>query len=348
MPTIPQQTELFLSAFYAPAETQRHLREALTSKFDLSAFLYLTQDNQEAVQRSRQYCQDHFVEIITCLDERYPSRLREIPDFPFVLYAKGNLNLLRKESMIAMVGTRKATPYYVQFTTDLARDLASYNIVVVSGLAAGIDAAAHRGALQSGLTIAVLGHGIDQVYPASNRMLYKEIELKGLLLTEFPPLHPADRWTFPLRNRIVAGLSVGVIVVESAVSGGSLITADQALAYNREVFAVPGRPGDEFSAGPNQLIQKGAKLIRYVQDILDELSWLSPLPKPKCDEPHYRLSDQEQAVLRSIGHEPIHIDDLQEKLDLPAAKLMSILSFLLLQNLIREISGKSFIKKDSK
>ncbi|MEK6557917.1 MAG: DNA-processing protein DprA, partial [Candidatus Margulisiibacteriota bacterium] len=340
-----QQSDLLLSAFYAPADIQRQLRSALVSGRDLSAYLYLTHDYTKFIQESRQYCMDHFVEILSYLDERYPSRLREIPDFPFILYAKGNLKLLEKDSMMGMVGTRKATLYYTQFATDLSRELANYNFVVVSGLAEGIDAAAHRGAMESGLTIAVLGHGIDRVYPASHRKLYKEIEAHGLLVTEFPPLHPADRWTFPLRNRIIAGLSVGVVVVESATSGGSLITADQALSYNREVFAVPGRPTDEFSAGPNLLIQKGAKLVRSIQDILDELTWLTPPSKLLPSEPHYVLSVQELEVLKHIGPEPIHIDTLQSKLSIPASQLMSSLSFLLLQNLIRELSGKYFVKK---
>ena len=235
--------------------------------------------------------------------------------------------------------TRKATLYYTQFATDLSRELANYNFVVVSGLAAGIDAAAHRGAMKSGLTIAVLGHGIDRVYPSSHRTLYKEIETNGLLVTEFPPLHPADRWTFPLRNRIIAGLSVGVIVVESAASGGSLITADQALSYNREVFAVPGRPGDEVSAGPNLLIQ------RQTRSVYPGYPWWTNLansPPNYLSGIHYALSVQELEVLNTLGL-TYYIDTLQSKLSIPASAHEQS-SFLLLQNLIRELSGKYFVK----
>ena len=338
-----QLADLFIAAFHAKQFDQRALRDALAEPvISLDPFYRLVAGLANTISETNAYCKDHNISIITCLDEGYPPLLRQIPDFPFVLYAKGHIDLLKQSTIIGVVGTRKSSDYYKEMAYNLGNQLSHYNIVTASGLAEGIDTAAHLGALESGQTIAVLGHGIDIVFPVSNRALFKEVEEKGLLLTEFPPHYPGSRWTFPLRNRIIAGLSRGIVVVESAVSGGSLITAEQALSYDREVFAFPGRPTDSNCMGTNKLIQSGAKLVLSIQDILDELNWLIPPSQAKHVGPTYSLSSDEQRVFDVLTSEAMSIDQLLGLTRLSTQVLMTILSFLQLQGIVREIPGKLF------
>lgn len=299
---------------------------------------------QEDIKRIKRYCQLNSVQIITLLDREYPEQLVQIADPPILLYAKGRVELLKKANAIGVVGSRKATRSGIMVCEKISSQLAEYGIVVISGLASGIDASAHRGTLNvGGDTIAVLGTGIETMYPFSNRDLYKEIFAKGLVVTEYAPETEFFKAAFPLRNRIIAGLSKGVLVVESAKKGGSLITAQCALDYNREIFAVPGRITDKMSSGTNVLIQQGAKMVLSVEDIASELNWLIPPKKQKVNI-KYKLSKEENSVLQHLGLEPIYIDILQQKTGLKISKISTILSFLELQDIVCSLPGKFYIK----
>ena len=211
-------------------------------------------------------------ELIALPDARYPARLREIFDPPVALFVRGRAELL-DSLMLGVVGTRRPTPYGVAVTERLSEDLAHAGLTIASGMARGIDTAAHRGALAaSGSTIAVLGCGVDLVYPAENRKLAAEIAEKGLLISEFPMSSPAFPQNFPIRNRIISGMSLGVLVVEGAQYSGSSITARLALEQGREVFAVPGSIVPKMSWGPNLLIKQGAKLVQDWNDVVVELA----------------------------------------------------------------------------
>jgi DNA processing protein len=306
-------------------------------------FSQYTYIHKEEIAKIETYCDQHNVSIITIADKAYSKQLRQINDPPLVLYAKGDVSLLNQDSSIAIVGTRKATMYGKRVAEEYAQKLSLNNIVVVSGLALGIDASAHKGALQGGKTIAVLGTGIEKIYPISNKKLYKDIYEKGLVVTEFSPDYPVSRSNFPRRNRIIAGLSKGVLVVESKEWGGSLITAELALQYDRDVFAIPGRMTDEQSKGANRLIQQGAKLVLSVDDIVDEMNWLISPKKVKV-EMEFKLNEEERHVFDSLSMEPIHMDSICEKTGYSAPKVMTILSFLELQGAAKQMPGKLYIK----
>ncbi len=210
-------------------------------------------------------------QLLTMQDRHYPQRLREIFDPPLILFALGNLELLRSPS-IAVVGTRRPSPYGMAATERLTADLARAGLTIVSGMARGIDTAAHKAALaEAGDTIAVFGCGVDILYPADNRKLYSDIAKKGLLLSEFPMGAPAFPQNFPIRNRIVSGISLGVLIIEGAQHSGSSITAKLAMDQGRDVFAVPGNITSKMSWGPNLLIKQGAKLVQEWSDITNEL-----------------------------------------------------------------------------
>lgn len=214
------------------------------------------------------------VKIITCEDEEYPYNLKQIEDCPPVLYALGNVELLKNNNMLAVVGSRNASISARRFAKEISSDLSKRNITIVSGMARGIDAAAHTGALAAGgNTIAVLGTGIDVVYPSENQKLYEELAEQGLILSEYPFHTKPQASNFPRRNRIVSGLSKGVLVLEAGVQSGSLITAHQALEQGREVYAVPGAPYDGRSAGCNKLIKEGAVLIESARDIVENFNF---------------------------------------------------------------------------
>ena len=296
-------------------------------------------------------------ELVTWADSRFPRMLKEIFEPPVLLYARGDLSLL-SEACLAIVGSRKPTPYGTAVAERLASDLASRGVVIVSGLARGIDTAAHRGALAGGgKTIAVLGCGLDQCYPSENRKLKAEIERKGLVLSEFPLGSFAAPQNFPIRNRIISGLSLGVAVVEAAQYSGSLITARLALEQNREVFAVPGAVTNKNSWGPNTLIKQGAKLIQDWKDVVEELPaavrhrlLAAALSESGTESVaslfSETLSELEQVLHRALTvEEPTHIDALL--VALPKYSSPEILAALLeleLKGRVRQLPGKNFVK----
>ena len=244
-------------------------------------------------------------ELIAFSDPRYPEILRQIFDPPVVLYAKGNTELLAASSL-AIVGARKPTPYGLAVAERMAADLATRGLVIVSGMARGIDTAAHRGAMAGGKTIAVLGCGIDLCYPSENKRLKAQIEKDGLVISEFPMGGFAAPQNFPIRNRVISGLSLGVLVVEAAQYSGSLITARMAMEQDREVFCVPGNITNKFSWGPNTLIKQGAKLVQDWKDVIEELP--AAVRQRLQAQPESESSGPGAASLFSEGLGPVEKD----------------------------------------
>lgn len=286
--------------------------------------------------------------ILTLKDDDYPRRLKDIYDPPALLYVKGDLKG-EDELAIAIVGSRKTSPYGRWFTGKISQDLARHGITIVSGLARGIDSVAHQGALQvGGRTIAVLGCGIDVVYPSENRNLFYQITEHGAVLSEFPMGSPPEGGHFPKRNRIISGLSIGVVIVQASTGSGSLITAGYALDQGREVFAVPGNVGAEGSRGTNQLIKDGAKLVESSEDILEEI-----LPQWKregevvlrAEPPGCHLATEEKALYELLGETPLHIDAIIRESHLDPGKVSSLLLTLELKGLICQWPGKCFSRK---
>lgn len=254
--------------------------------------------------------------FVSLWDADFPTLLREIPDPPLWLFYRGDLGLCHRPC-IGVVGTRKPSPYGRSACQYLTRELALSGLVIVSGAASGIDAEAHQTALAAGAgTIAVLGCGIDLVYPARHLPLYRQIASRGLLLSEYPPGMEARNWTFPERNRLISGLSLGVLVVEAAERSGSLITADCALEQGRDVFAVPGSIFQESSKGTLHLLKQGAKIVTNVTDILEEYPALT-LPDRETSKEKQLLANLtagERLLLELIGHDPVHWDELYARL----------------------------------
>ena len=281
-------------------------------------------------------------------DPHYPEPLRQIDESPKTLWYQGDLSLLSGEKMIAIVGARECSPYGHEVAFQLAKDLVKAGVTVVSGLALGIDTAAHHGALAGGgQTIAVLGCGLDIPYPERNLDLKQEIAEKGLVVSEFSPGMGASRWTFPRRNRIISGLCRGVVVVEAGIKSGSLITAEWALQQGREVFAVPGPVSSPSSQGTHHLIQNGAKLITGVGDILEELSWsqksdLQKMENQKVDLKELQGTHEEKQVLTLLAAGPRNMDELIDEVGFPVQTMSEILMSLELDGKVKSLPGSRF------
>ncbi len=286
------------------------------------------------------------VHLLPFIDPRFPRCLGEIHDAPALLYLRGDLTVFNKPA-VAVIGSRAATAYGKRISRILARELARAGVVVVSGLAAGVDGNAHQGCLEGGAaTIGVLGCGVDVIYPRSNARLYQEIGARGLLVSEYEPGTRPEGFRFPARNRIISGLSLGVVIVEAARRSGSLITARLALDQGREVFAVPGRIDSLKSEGPHRLIQQGAHLVHTVDDILQELELAVSLSRGSDvqgngDLPR-DLSVEERQVVDSLEVYPVDIDDLAAKTGLAAAVLHGLLLQLELKGLVRQLPGQQY------
>lgn len=292
------------------------------------------------------FLKKHEIRATFFTDDDYPSRLSECSDAPLILYRKGAAPL-NYPRWVSVVGTRNATPYGKAICRELIASFQGKNIVVVSGLALGIDSYVHQYCLEFDVpTIAVLGHGLDRIYPNKNRELAKNILKNGALITEFPPNTLPDRENFPKRNRIVAGLCDATIVVESNVKGGSLITADIANGYSRDVFAYPGNIFQSSSKGCNDLIRSDkAHLITSGKDFLELMDWNTSKVKevPQVESKSYRdLSPVQQQITQAIGSHSIHIDDLAEKTHMDLSALNIELFDLLMSGTLNELPGKRF------
>jgi len=288
--------------------------------------------------------------IVAQQDEEYPALLRQIYDPPPVLYVKGQM-LPKDKNAVALVGSRMTTHYGIEAARKLGYQLAYLGVTVVSGGARGIDSAAHQGALAAkGRTIAVLGTGINLVTPPENAKLFEQIAANGAVVTQFPFNRPGDKQSFPIRNRIVAGMTLGTVVVEANLTSGALITANFANEYGRQVFAVPGRIDSPRSKGCHDLIKKGAKLCEGAEDILSEFEYLFPASnKPLSPAetgvlPALELSENEQKVYDTLSKEEIGIDDAIRKSGLPASAVSVALLSLEMKRLIRQLPGKLFVK----
>ncbi len=290
--------------------------------------------------------------VITWLDEAYPPRLRTIPDPPPFLYVSGTLTDSDRQA-VAIVGARNATQGGRLLTEHLSRELAAMGLTIVSGLALGVDAAAHRGALAAGgRTVVVLGCGLDRTYPAEHRALRKQIEEHGAVVSELPLGAYPHAYHFPRRNRIISGLALGVVVTEAAARSGSLITARLAAEQGREVFAVPGPVRLEQSRGPHGLIKQGAKLVETVQDIIEELlPQLDPVIQARATQPpplsglaQPPLKAEEAAVYRLLSDQPTPIDELIIKSGLPAGTVSSLLLSIELKGLARRLPGSCSVR----
>lgn len=289
---------------------------------------------------------------VTLLDPQYPQRLAMIPDPPAILFVSGSLTP-HDEFGVAIVGARRASQAGLAFTEELSSNLTTLGFTIISGLARGIDAASHQGALKaSGRTLAVLGCGLDRTYPPEHRKLRRQIESQGAILSEFSLGAPPLPYHFPRRNRIISGLSLGVVVTEANLKSGSLITARLALDYNREVFAVPGSVKDSRHHGPHALIKQGAKLVESSEDILEELlpqldeSFQDRVSKARPAEvlEPPAMSTPEREVYDLIGEEPITIDEILSQAPFLPAEVLSILLGLEIKGLIRQGPGACYVR----
>lgn len=301
----------------------------------------LTYDYREAAEQECRAVRRAGVGVVTLHSPHYPLSLRELPDAPPLLYVKGEL--LSGETTVAIVGSRRASAYGLATTEQLARELARHGVTVVSGMARGIDAAAHRGSLaEGGRSIGVLGCGVDIVYPAENRTLFTEMADRGALVSEFPMGTLPLAENFPRRNRIISGLSLGVLVVEAAEGSGSLITAQCALEQGRDIFAIPGNIHSMNSRGAHRLIKQGAKLVERVEDILEELPGRVPSKEFPPAQPRFVFSPREAAIYSALSPTPLHIDDITAKCALTVAEVSAILLRLELNGAIIQHPGKLF------
>ncbi len=289
--------------------------------------------------------------VLISSDDDYPPLLREIYDPPLVIYVRGKL-APKDKNAVAMVGSRMTTHYGIETARKLAYQLAYTGVTVVSGGARGIDTAAHQGALSAkGRTIAVLGTGINLIFPPENAELFERIAGNGAVITQFPFNRPADKQSFPIRNRIVAGMTLGTVVVEANLTSGSLITANFATEYGRQVFAVPGRIDSPRSKGCHDLIKKGAKLCEGVEDILSEFEYLFPASNRPASAgatgvlPALELNENEQKVLvEARADDEMSIDEIIRASGLPSSAVSVALFSLEMKRLVKQLPGKMFVR----
>jgi DNA processing protein len=303
----------------------------------------------EGIERELDALEKAGIGILTFLDPAYPPLLKTIHDPPIFLYYKGRPSAKDAECL-ALVGSRSGSSYGIRTTERLARGLAQAGLTVVSGMAVGIDAAAHNGALMAyGRTVAVLGSGLDVIYPRENERLFHRIAESGMVVSEFPLGTLPERQNFPIRNRIISGMSLGVVIVEAASRSGSLITARLALDQGREVFAVPGNVESLKSSGTNSLIKQGAKLVEHVQDILEEIRWSGkgisegPAPEPAGQVgPPIHLPEEEARIYALLEGRTLQVDEIVRLSGLGISSVLVLLLNLELKGLVKQLPGKFF------
>ena len=310
-------------------------------------------EKQKVLENEVRLIRERGARAIAYFDKDYPENLKEIYDPPVILYVKGELRPEDKYA-VSIVGSRRASCYGLQTAQRLGLELAARGITVVSGLARGIDAAGHKGALKAkGRTIAVLGSGLANVYPPEHKGLSDEIALHGAVVSEFPMACEPYKDNFPRRNRIISGLSMGVVVVEAAKGSGALITTDFALEQGRELFAVPGHAGAATSKGANMLIRQGAKLVESADDVLEELgdaikgrlrsTGISGGFSTAYTAP---LAGREKLIFEALGEGPVSVDEIIDGTDLPPAEAMDSLTKMELKGIIRRLPGQSYARKE--
>lgn len=340
-----------LDYFGKPENILRASPEKLSAIFGIGEEITraITCFKKEDLDRELTLAKSLGIKIITREDEDYPENLKNIFDPPIVLYLKGKL-IPEDKNSIAIVGSRRASVYGLNCAEKFACELSNYGFTIISGMARGIDTYAHRGALKAkGRTIAVMGSGFNHIYPEENKELSERIAKCGTVISEFPMNTEPLKQNFPRRNRIISGLSLGVLVVEAARNSGALITADCALEQGREVFALPGKVDSGTSFGTNSLIQQGAKLIANVADIIEEL--IIPVAniqkedgKVKKSENSHFENEDEYRLYELISDESVQLDDLVDKTNIDAKKISDILLRLQLKHLIKQLPGKQFVR----
>jgi DNA processing protein len=282
------------------------------------------------------------IKVLTWLDEAYPQRLKEIEQPPPVLYLRGEL-LPEDTWAVAIVGTRRVTPYGRQVTEEIASFLAANGVTVVSGLARGVDAIAHNAALKAGgRTLAVLGSGVDKIYPPENRALAGQIFEHGAILSDYAPGTPPESSNFPPRNRIISGLSMAVVVTEAGETSGALITAEFAAEQGREIFAVPGNILAPQSKGTNKLIQQGALPLLSASDIMQALN-LTRVGQHKAARKALPANDVEAKLLTAMGEEPLHVDEIRNQTGLPVEKVSATLVMMELKGMVRQVGNMHYV-----
>jgi len=302
--------------------------------------------DKDFVHKQLEWIDELDVRVLTYWDESFPERLKRIYDPPAFLFYKGNLKYL-DDKMFAVVGARFPTSYGKMITEKLTADLVYNGFIIISGFARGVDSMAHKTALKNGAaTVAVLGNGLDCIYPADNKKLYRQILENGLFLTEYPLGTKPDAGNFPKRNRIISGVSSGVLITEAGQKSGALLTASYALEQNREVFAVPGSVTSGKSTGTNNLIKSGAKLVQSIEDILDELQGQFNFPDVQQQKTVdiSKLSGNYKTVYDALDSEPLHIDQIAFQTQLSPSETLSALLTLELGGFIRQLAGKMFIR----
>ncbi len=302
--------------------------------------------------------------ILTYIDEEYPNYLKNIDSYPLTITCRGNLDLLKNERKLAIIGSRNCSINNFNFTKKTARDVSDYGYVIVSGMAKGIDSAAHIGSIENG-TIAVLGGDINNIYPKENEYLYYEIlDKNGLIISEFPLGTRPKPENFPMRNRIIAGLSRGILIVSAGLKSGTIHTANQAIKYGREVLVFPGSPYDEGCVGSNKLLQQGATMVIDIRDIIESLEKFMPLnmnenslsfndDKINFEEKYYNNDDLtqdkaenlEQLILSKLDFVPIEVGELLDNLDADVSEINSTISYLNLNGKVIMESGKICLRK---
>jgi DNA processing protein len=282
------------------------------------------------------------IQVITWEDASYPRRLKEIDQSPPVLYVQGDYQP-EDEWAVAIVGTRRITPYGRQVTEEIASHLAHSGVTVVSGLARGVDGVAHHAALNAGgRTLAVLGSGVNRVYPPEHRRLAEQVVARGALISDYAPGTPPDASNFPPRNRIISGLSLAVVVVEAGETSGALITANFAAEQGREVFAVPGNILAPQSQGTNRLVQQGAHPLLHVKDLLEALE-LDAVIEHKAARSLLPADAVEASLLNVLGPEPVHVDDIRSLTGMPIEKVSATLALMELKGLVRQVGGMNYV-----
>lgn len=286
--------------------------------------------------------QERGIDVVLLGDKIYPENLKTIFNPPATIYVKGTIKP-QDALALAVVGARKPSPYGVLVAEKLTKELAQAGLCIVSGMARGIDTAAHRGSLLGkGRTIAVFGTGVDVIFPRENKKLMEEIVLNGAVVSEFPPGTQGEPWHFPARNRIISGLALGTLVVEAGEKSGSMITVDFALEQGRDVFAIPGNINNPMSKGPHKLIKQGAMLVEKVQDILDELGVQTLFKESKQKGPN--LSAEEDGLFKFLSvTEPVRLEELIDRSGYTASKVATLLMMLELKGLVRILPGKLYL-----
>lgn len=368
-------SKLLLLDYFGSPENVYYAEEqeyCLVEGLEISQAKLLRDKSTETADRILGECRRLGIQIITMHDAIYPVRLRNIFDPPILLYVKGKLPVLDEEVTVAMVGAREATPYGISCAERLSYEMAKQGALIISGAARGIDTASHRGALRAGKeTVAVLGCGIDVVYPPENRWLYRDIETRGALISEYAPGTAAIGGHFPVRNRIISGLSLATVVVEAGAKSGALITANLALEQGRDIYAVPGPIDAPASTGCNRLIADGAGLVTCGLDVLrdylpqyphklsaEEISAPKKLgfieqeleKRPLREEKKevlqlYKsgLTDDQIALLKALSPGEKHVDDLIEETQIPTRRVLSALTVLQISGYVTQESGKHFL-----